>query len=751
MCCRIALTFLVVLLEAVVPPARSQSTSDIAHILANHPNCFYKGFQYTPDIAGTNTQAANMQECQSKCREIEACKVFAYFPYTRDCYFGDVNARMVESTSGAISGYAVCPAPTQTPPERCRTELPNDGFPGLNPSASQAAWPGGRQPWSLECWPKNWTGGYIPCRKVQVLEDTNNKWPGKCIGLVRQEGSAYVTADPNTKSACQQDCMQNPLCASWQTGFYGKCWQGVGENCYVRENFNPVGAQRFQHGEVRKLMDLAGWQIVGLHQVFNNADDYFLQDADAVNACKAHCYSDIRCQYWQYSTVYGCYVEDSTKEYSPPYPLTLDWAYRSTAFALSCIAGEFVQHYCPEQMTTAFPTEAPESISTCMRRGIRYNPADMPFQDRTVEPSPASCQARCSQTVGCAHFTYWPDGGCRLQAEDATEVMAEDFRVISGPQSCDAEPAITNWLTSEGQEALQGDLPGPNIHPDMVPLSQHDNDISGIIPGSLAAMRFAELRLTISNLDSNSLTVVERRQLKQKYTSALAQMLSMPINEIKDRPSGDPATVKLVPQPPSSSQLRAYVPNRPQGSTDVRRLQALLQSSRLAEQLKSATEASLGPGHGAIRGELEVVNPTVQLAAVELGPTAAPLKETDCDFWCMYWPMVLGCGFLAAVGGLLAAFLLSKPQKGSSTRKVRGLLTNDAEASSYQGSAYQDSGCGSDWDSRASDTEEHDASIWASEPSWDERPRRSQPPRTDTDVSLGDIYSQSRGDTIFEA
>jgi hypothetical protein len=29
--------------------------------------------------------------------------------------------------------------------------------------------------------------------------------------------------------------------------------------------------------------------------------------------------------------------------------------------------------------------------------------------------SALECQARCAAIQGCAHFTYWPDGGCHLQ------------------------------------------------------------------------------------------------------------------------------------------------------------------------------------------------------------------------------------------------------------------------------------------------------------------------------------------------
>merc|ERR1712110_933037 len=97
------------------------------------------------------------------------------------------------------------------------------------------------------------------------------------------------------------------------------CWQGMGFNCFgSRPGFTPVRAQRFQHGQVRVLQDLKGWQIFGLTRVFTtNGAGYFDGQADAeeksVNACKNQCYSDIKCDYWSYSIWFGCWIEDTNQ------------------------------------------------------------------------------------------------------------------------------------------------------------------------------------------------------------------------------------------------------------------------------------------------------------------------------------------------------------------------------------------------------------------------------------------------------
>ena len=37
--------------------------------------------------------------------------------------------------------------------------------------------------------------------------------------------------------------------------------------------------------------------------------------------------------------------------------------------------------------------------------------------NRTVEFSADACQQRCQVVEDCAHFTFWPDGGCLLTGD----------------------------------------------------------------------------------------------------------------------------------------------------------------------------------------------------------------------------------------------------------------------------------------------------------------------------------------------
>jgi hypothetical protein len=291
------------------------------------------------------------------------------------------------------------------------------------------------------------------CNSVKVLEDTSDGFPGVCQGLRRKPLSSNLS--------CEEDCKQNSSCPSWQIGTEGNCWQGVGKSCFVRPGFTPHGAQRLQHGEVRVLMELKGWQIVGLVKVFDNSQGYFTEEAKAITACKHACYSDIQCQFWQYAPSYGCYIETPELGTKVAYPLTLTSAYRSTPFAENCIAGEYVQHSCDRHHIEEPPLPPVPGVvkSGCAKVGYRWSPNAM---SRTTEPTATACMQRCEKTPDCRFWSYWPDHGCHLQLKDAKLRLAEDWRVVSGTKWCehtgarnDTGSPTTGWLTNDGKQALE--------------------------------------------------------------------------------------------------------------------------------------------------------------------------------------------------------------------------------------------------------------------------------------------------------
>ena len=64
----------------------------------------------------------------------------------------------------------------------------------------------------------------------------------------------------------------------------------------------------------------------------------------------------------------------------------------------------------------------------------KYEPFDMPGEDRSIEDSASDCQARCLNTYRCRYFSWWEDGGCHLQSSSAVAISTSGVR--AGPKSC---------------------------------------------------------------------------------------------------------------------------------------------------------------------------------------------------------------------------------------------------------------------------------------------------------------------------
>eukprot|EP00931_Biecheleriopsis_adriatica_P025779 TRINITY_DN15759_c0_g1_i1.p1 TRINITY_DN15759_c0_g1~~TRINITY_DN15759_c0_g1_i1.p1 ORF type:complete len:374 (+),score=55.36 TRINITY_DN15759_c0_g1_i1:16-1137(+) len=224
--------------------------------------------------------------------------------------------------------------------------LPSADWPAPTAAASHASWPSGHQPQRLEGWTKNSNGVPAPCWKVTVLHDSKQGWPGRCLNLFQID---TVTSE----SKCNTVCWGDARCSVWQfmnQTSPGQCWIGYGTDCDMR-NFasssaSVVAAQRLQHGSVRVLKQILGTKVNNLFQI-----GFFKEGSQAlsITRCRDWCYSNIACEYWQYSTTGGCFVDapmlgrkgDKTVQY----PLTTNGGV--SANAQDMIAGEYLQHYCP--------------------------------------------------------------------------------------------------------------------------------------------------------------------------------------------------------------------------------------------------------------------------------------------------------------------------------------------------------------------------------------------------------------------
>lgn len=82
-----------------------------------------------------------------------------------------------------------------------------------------------------------------------------------------------------------------------------------------------------------------------------------------------------------------------------------------------------------------------EPISECLHHDSRYEPTNMRGQERSEEPDAFACSKRCAGVTDCAHFSFWPDGGCHLQGSSAKPVT--DDKVVSGSPTCEFQSNST--------------------------------------------------------------------------------------------------------------------------------------------------------------------------------------------------------------------------------------------------------------------------------------------------------------------
>ncbi|CAE6968203.1 CYP27A1, partial [Symbiodinium natans] len=247
---------------------------------------------------------------------------------------------------------------------------------------------------------QGWGGHYDACPAVKVLEDTETGWPGKCLGLKK-----VVVPYGET---CEGWCTKQVSCSVWQeikapnpykpNLCFHTFWSS-GVSCYTRTlangtqdfRFKPTRAQRIMRGEVRVLKKIAFAEIDGLKNVFD--ENYFAKVQDAAQACRMVCYSDLGCQWWYYSNVKGCFVEDISYK-AMPVPLTLSQYQNNTKSASQVLHGEYIQHTCQEAGDAAVSSHEPipeynpltSATSTTVSPEFSVDTTDVPETVRFTSP-----------------------------------------------------------------------------------------------------------------------------------------------------------------------------------------------------------------------------------------------------------------------------------------------------------------------------------------------------------------------------
>eukprot|EP00441_Pelagodinium_beii_P043598 CAMPEP_0197633016 /NCGR_PEP_ID=MMETSP1338-20131121/9487_1 /TAXON_ID=43686 ORGANISM="Pelagodinium beii, Strain RCC1491" /NCGR_SAMPLE_ID=MMETSP1338 /ASSEMBLY_ACC=CAM_ASM_000754 /LENGTH=484 /DNA_ID=CAMNT_0043204599 /DNA_START=51 /DNA_END=1505 /DNA_ORIENTATION=+ len=215
---------------------------------------------------------------------------------------------------------------------------PNGQWPAQTAAESNAAWPAGQQPLNLIAWPKE-QGQPSSCWKITVVQDTAKGWSGSCENLEEITGL-------KTEAACRLNCEKNPACAIWQFTTGMLCLQGTSLECddTMQVSQPLIRGQRIQHGDVRVLKDMTGFEVAHLRPLGMGSSN---DQAVEIQRCKEFCYTLLPCEYWSFGQG-GCFVEDPRVEnYRAEYPLTLTAASETTSFAASVMAGEYLQHICP--------------------------------------------------------------------------------------------------------------------------------------------------------------------------------------------------------------------------------------------------------------------------------------------------------------------------------------------------------------------------------------------------------------------
>ena len=64
---------------------------------------------------------------------------------------------------------------------------------------------------------------------------------------------------------------------------------------------------------------------------------------------------------------------------------------------------------------------------------MRYDPVDsVPGEARTVAAREQDCADRCARVTGCAHWSWWTDGGCHLSSSGEAVKIVHDDAVVAG-------------------------------------------------------------------------------------------------------------------------------------------------------------------------------------------------------------------------------------------------------------------------------------------------------------------------------
>merc|ERR1712194_183145 len=163
----------------------------------------------------------------------------------------------------------------------------------------------------------------------------------------------------------------------------------------------------------------------------------------------------------------------------------------------------------------------------------------------TFTSSAGACQVACASSPPCEVYTFYPNGTCVMNLH--TAVRQQTFGLeTSGPMACDAP-----WMST-------GVAPSsPTV------VTQTDKAKAWCDPTS-PALKFANVNLTMENLEYSKLSDKEVADLVSMYHGELSALMEKQASSLAD-PYGSGSAVVLKPGNAKSTFIQAWVPNRPLG------------------------------------------------------------------------------------------------------------------------------------------------------------------------------------------
>jgi len=355
--------------------------------------------------------------------------------------------------------------------EEQQFQTPSIFWPGIDATASNAAWLSGAQPENLASWSQTPATG-TRRRTQSVLKSCwysvalrrYPEWPGRCMGLTQHTGI-------DTMAGCQTSCKYNPECSSWQFNEDTKCWQGGGSECWHRQGHTDLkltGAERIQHGAIFVLKNMNQTWVKGLSHI---GLYYSNSSLEGISRCREWCYSNIKCQYWQFNSE-GCNVEDPDAGYVSEFPLTTGSGYGAVLTTdtgadnptRTMLAGEYIQHYCPLQPQPPVPVD-PANVTPDETWPGEDSIISNHAWTGHVQPTAFSAWPRNSLTgapLPCQNYTVlhsfpsWPGKCLGLSQKDSfNDVPVKDQEACMA--SCLQNMNCSVWQFNDDNKCWQGD------------------------------------------------------------------------------------------------------------------------------------------------------------------------------------------------------------------------------------------------------------------------------------------------------